>query len=177
MMEEVKVVPLGFEGSLPPSPSLGGVGDSTLLQSSTSESSLLSTLDTQHFKEAYRANHRSPLYSVGHAFVVFLNVTCCALLIVACWIKSRHFLKANFPEAAYWQDIGAFSAQPATDARTQLASVPTYTGHACTPTLTTSPTAISPNHTTTTRCHNHIPVCSGHHYNGGVPVGREPADA
>ncbi|XRB25061.1 TIR domain-containing protein [Pseudoscourfieldia marina] len=99
MMEEVKVVPL------PPSPSLG-VGDSTLLQSSTSESSLLSTLDTQHFKEAYRANHRSPLYSVGHAFVVFLNVTCCALLIVACWIKSRHFLKANFPEAAYWQDIG-----------------------------------------------------------------------
>jgi len=77
-----------------------------MLQSSTSESSLFSTLDTQHFKEAYRANHRSPLYSVGHAFVVFLNVTCCALLIVACWIKSRHFLKANFPEAAYWQDIG-----------------------------------------------------------------------
>ena len=126
MMEEVKVVPLGFEGSLPPSPSLG---DSTLQQSSSNVSDLLSTLDTQHFKEAYRANHRSPLYSVGHAFVVFLNVTCCALLIVACWIKSRHFLKANFPEAAYWQDIGAFSAQPATDARTQ-AFQPTLAMHA-----------------------------------------------
>jgi len=170
MMEEVKVVP--FE--LPPSPSLG---DSTQQSSSNVvlTSDLLSTLDTQHFKEAYRANHRSPLYSVGHAFVVFLNVTCCALLIVACWIKSRHFLKANFPEAAYWQDIGAFSAQPATDARTQ-AFQPTLAMLACTPTLT-SPTTISLNHTTTTRCHNHIPVCSGHHYNGGVPVGREPADA